>query len=241
MANYTGNPAAPMTLTVALPGDGADLMASDVNVPFEAMLDDIAVLDAKALNKTGDTMTGDLVFAAGKKLALPGDGAVTINGTTGVSRTRAARGHWEYDPALWTPGRYGSISTAVATVSAPGPSLTWVFDDIPAGVTITDVWVWLKGGPGHSGLPAVVPAFTYQYDDVTTGTNSILSAASDASATSGDYETHHSIHKGSIAHTPDLTKQRISLYLVGEYGVLVQPGLTFYGVQITYTQKGLDT
>ena len=247
MANYTGNSGAPVTLTVELPADNADISAADVNAPFEAILDDLAAivagtaLDSTRVKRTGDTMQGDLSFAAGKKLALPGDGYVSINGTTGVSRTRACRGHWEYDPAVWTPGQYGDISTAVATVSAPGPTLTWVFDDIPEGVTITDVWVWCKGGSGHSGLPAVMPAVTYQYEDVTTGATNSVSAASDAAANVGAYEAVHSIHKGSLAHTPDLTKQRISLLVVGEYGVNNQPGFEIKGVQIAYTQKGLDT
>ena len=68
MSTFTGTDANGVVLTATIPSDNASLMASDVNVPFETLLNNDAALQTNANSRVlraGDTMTGALSITAG--------------------------------------------------------------------------------------------------------------------------------------------------------------------------------
>jgi len=94
---------------------------------------------------------------------------------------------------------------------------------VPAGVTITDVRVYIKPAGAHGGLPAVMPAIQTKYLDITGTLNNVGTSQSDTSGSVGAYEAVHSITKtglsfvtGAAGHLfVDLTAESGANSLVG--------------------------
>ena len=231
-------------ITVPVPNDLTDMMrAGMTNVPFEASLDRDAYLMYTKLDVNNGSATGTLTVDN-----------LTVNGVLTVA---------DY-PTLATPDTYTriyphtfiaddetewTIPTLVGGVTRDGrkeantPLLTpnsgrFVFiriEGIPADADINGAYVWLKGGAGHGGLPAVMPNAYLQKQNITNGTASSGSAANDASGTVGAYEATHSIHVTSGFSNWDPTATMLYLVFQSEYGVGGVAGLELYTVQLDVT------
>lgn len=72
---------------------------------------------------------------------------------------------------------------------------------LPHGCKLNSVSVALVGASSHTGLPSIMP--TVSVHRAADGAQTTLGIATDASATTGDYEQWHNITVGGLNHTVD--------------------------------------
>jgi len=114
-------------------------------------------------------------------------------------------------------------------------------DDLPNGAVITDIKVWCKGAGGHGSLPTIKPKF--QLASLVVSTNTWAAEAgpfTDASGSTGAYQTLHTIDSGAISVTLDRTTKRYQLEFFGENNPNAVVGLEVYGVEVTMTVTSQD-
>lgn len=172
--------------TITLPQDLVDQRsAASVNVPFQTLADAIAYLMLAGSTDRSRSCTSDLVM---------GNAAQAKSQTMVGATIAAAEFLSAADALLYTDHLRFNVATAGSAIALhayfPLNSI------LISGATVTSVKATLQGGPGHGGLPAMMPALAVVRVKVSDNTQVGMVAAGmtdDASAGVGAYEAIHTI------------------------------------------------
>jgi hypothetical protein len=157
-------------------------------------------------------------------LTVLGDGAAG-KVVVPVSGTEYSATKWNYSATdqLWYAGETGTGAFCIFNL------------DLPNGVIVTEMRVWVQGAAGHGGLPANLPVMTFYKTAAATGVVSVLKTETDASGNVGAYETRHSIEETPIAETIDNTAYFYTVILTNEAGANSVVGLEVNCLEVEYT------
>lgn len=128
----------------------------------------------------------------------------------------------------------------VNTVGTVAPLTLKLNFRLPAGATLTNAQIYIKGGSGHAALPANMPVLRVVRNDLDTGTlHTIVSSFTDASPNVASFEVYHAVG-GNLTLVSAPTINDYYLWFESEYGTNEQPNLDVYGARIIFTATRLD-
>jgi len=217
MSTYAAVTTNGITLTITIPDDGKTIEAADVNVPLCSILDSIA-----RLTKNG--------------FSLDASGAIAVNAPSGIAEDTVSHSIRFMNPSAWNAFADGKYSTASVT----GEVAYLEFSDIPDGVTLKTVQVWIDPANGHSSVPGSKPSIGVYLLVVLTGTHVFLGSRTDISITVPAYETPHAITAGTFSNTYLRSRHRLVVELTTESGLHAVGGGVVIGAICSYQKFKLS-
>ena len=227
--------ALPGTMSIT-PGPTMPVVSADMQTLALAMMSADALMDAKKVNRSGDTITGSLVVEG--NVSAP---EIRLTGSSIVGVQRHGKSMPALDPTSnWRVGTYGELTDSGTAGELRIPL------DVPMGCTLTGVDVYVRGF-GHSAVPDVSIAVVRIVR--TTGVPSTIGAVADTSADAAAFDAYHVISL-TVGAPPLLpvntvvdTRDRWQLLVVGESGANAKTGFEVWAWVWTFNKTpdvGLD-
>jgi hypothetical protein len=238
-ADYIGTP--PVT-GIACPDDGEKVLADHIRAPVAALLanDDYletAVTTGLALKvaKAGDTMTGDLSLSPGVDVAFTGARTYT-RGVTGLLWLDATK--WQPPGAAGHAFPYTAVQSVAITPLNLDDQVVYAIAP-PDGAEIASVNFRAKGSSLLAGLPADLPVITLWKLDLTTGAETSVGTATDATTTLADYKLIHDVTITGLSETVDASNSAYIVRIQGDTGSGGTYGLTIVAPTYDFTRGKL--
>lgn len=109
-----------------------------------------------------------------------------------------------YAPADWSPTVHAYVDqNATPTTPGSGPQLALYLDQLPIGMVVTSVTIYLSGNAGHVGLPGTMPTLAVSHYAAGSGYTAgvSLGTATDGSANTTAYQAYHALTLSGLSYT----------------------------------------
>jgi hypothetical protein len=177
---------------------------------------------------------GPVAFGTGALVAEPSTGEVVFqDGFVDIAAQSYTRVYPFVHAQLLEHFTYGSTYVYQSSVAGVGAAEI-TFAASPRVGTLTSIALSVKGAGGHGGLPGTMPNISIYREVPGAGGSTLLGTQSDTSASTGAYETLHTITVAGL--TEALTQTNLyRLVVLGETGANAATGLLVYSFSTTIT------